>query len=159
MKALQTGVRRSEEIVPGPGHTASAVGNAGIDVVATTALILFIEEVSTRAVEHCLEAGEATVGVRVEVDHLAPARVGHALTVSCELVALKGRRLVFSSEVHQADTLVMKGGHHRVVVARERFMAGASARPGRLSARPDSDTIGPPAARAGTPGEGRQLEE
>ena len=76
MHEVQPGTSRCEDIVPGPHHTASAVGNAGIDVVATTALILFLEEVSHGAIAHGLEPGEATVGVRVEVDHLAPARVG-----------------------------------------------------------------------------------
>ena len=127
MQALQPGTTRSEDIVPGPQHTASAVGNAGIDVVATTALILFIEEVSHGAVEQRLDPGEATVGVRVAVDHLAPARVGSSLRVCCELAEIRGRRLIFSCEVHQAGVLVMRGCHHRVVVVRDRFMAGAQA--------------------------------
>ena len=119
MQAMPLGAARCEDIVPGPQHTASAVGNAGIDVVATTALILFIEEVSHAAIASCLDPGEATVGVRVEVDHLAPARVGAALD------AVRGRRLMFSCRVHQAGVLVMTGRHHRAVVDRGRFMADA----------------------------------
>ena len=127
MQELQPGTSKSEDFVPGPQHTASAVGNAGIDVVATTALILFLEEVSHGAVAHGLEAGEATVGVRVEVDHLAPARVGSTLGVRCELVEIRGRRLIFSCEVRQSGALVMSGFHHRVVVSRDRFMSDAQA--------------------------------
>ena len=125
MQALQPGIAKSVDIVPAPRHTASAVGNAGIDVVATTALILFIEETSHGAIEQRLDPGEATVGVRVEVDHLAPARVAHVLSVCSELAEIRGRRLVFVCEVHQAGVLVMKGFHHRVVVVRDRFMADA----------------------------------
>ena len=127
MQELQPGTSTSEDIVPEPRHTASAVGNAGIDVVATTALILFLEEVSHGAVAHALEAGEATVGVRVEVDHLAPARVGSTLSVRCELTELRGRRLIFSCEVRQSGVLVMSGFHHRVVVNRDHFMTDAQA--------------------------------
>lgn len=125
MQALQPGIAKRADIVPAPHHSASAVGNAGIDVVATTALILFIEETSHGVVAQHLDPGEATVGVRVEVDHLAPARVGQVLNVRCELAETRGRRLVFACEVHQAGTLVMKGCHHRVVVLRDRFMAEA----------------------------------
>ena len=127
MQALRPGTTGSEDIVPGSRHTASAVGNAGIDVVATTALILFLEEVSHAAVAHGLDAGEATVGVRVEVDHLAPARVGSVLGVRCELTGIRGRRLIFSCEVRQAGVLIMRGFHHRVVVDRSRFMTDAQA--------------------------------
>ena len=127
MQHLQPGIAGREDIVPEAHHTASAVGNAGIDVVATTALILFLEEVSHRAVAPHLDPGEATVGVRVAVDHLAPARIGEVLSVRCELARLRGRRLVFSCEVRQAEVLVMRGCHHRVIVDRSRFMADAQA--------------------------------
>ena len=127
MQALHPGTTGIEDILPGPHHTASAVGNDGIDVVATTALILFLEEVSHGAVAHGLEDGEATVGVRVEVDHLAPARVGSVISVRCELTEIRGRRLIFSCEVRQSGVLVMKGHHHRAVVDRNRFMTDAQA--------------------------------
>ena len=127
MQALLPGASRSEDIVPELRHTASAAGNAGIDVVATTALILFLEEVSHGAVAHALDPGEATVGVRVEVDHLAPARVGTTLSVRCELTEIRGRRLIFSCEVSQSGVPVMRGFHHRSVVNRDRFMNGAQA--------------------------------
>ena len=129
MQALKVGTAKSEEIIPRSHHTASAVGNDGIDVVATTALILFVEEVSHGAVAHGLEDGEATVGVRVEVDHLAPARVGSVISVRCELSEIRGRRLIFSCEVRQSGVLVMSGFHHRVVVDRDRFMTAAQAAP------------------------------
>ncbi len=129
MRALRPGISRSVNIVPEARHTASAVGNAGIDVVATTALILFLEEVSHDAIAHALESAEATVGVRVEVDHLAPARVGSALDVRCELTEIRGRRLIFSCEVHQSGVLVMAGFHHRAVVNRDRFMTDAQSTP------------------------------
>ena len=125
MQALQVGTANREEIMPRSHHTASAVGNAGIDVVATTALILFLEDVSHSAVAHGLEDGEATVGVRVEVDHLAPARVGTLISVRCELSEIRGRRLIFSCELHQSGDLIMKGYHHRAVVDRHRFMTEA----------------------------------
>ena len=126
MKGLRAEIRRSEDFVPRPEHTASAAGNPHIDVVATTALILFIEAVCDDLARPGYDRGEATVGVRVEVDHLAPARVGIPVEVSCELTEVDGRRLVFAAEVRQAGTLVMKGYHHRVVVAHERFSAAGS---------------------------------
>ena len=121
MLPIEPGTRSSIEVLPRPEHAASALGNAGVDVVATTALILFIEEASGGLSSPYYEDGEATVGVRVEVDHVAPASIGVPVRVSAELLETKGRRLIFANEVHQGDTLVMKGFHHRSVVLMKHF--------------------------------------
>ena len=121
MKPIEPGTRSRLEVIPQPQHAASSMGNRGVDVVATTALILFIEEASGSLSSPYYEAGEATVGVRVEVDHIAPAKVGVAVAVDAQLLEVKGRRLIFANEVHQGETLVMKGFHHRSVVLMKDF--------------------------------------
>jgi 2-hydroxychromene-2-carboxylate isomerase/predicted thioesterase len=123
MKPVQSGISTTFEIVPGAGDTASAVGNAGIDVVATTALILFIEKASDDLVTPYYEPGEATVGTRIEVDHRAPARPGAPLRVTARLEQIRGRRLMFANEVRQDATVVMKGFHHRSLVRMRDFSA------------------------------------
>ena len=85
MKPLQSGIETKVEIVPRPDDTASAVGNVGIDVIATTTLILYIETACDQLIAPYYESGEATVGTRVEVDHLAPVRIGTPIQVSAKL--------------------------------------------------------------------------
>ena len=121
MRSISPGASRARAFVAQTRNTAAALGNVGIDVVATTALILYIEDVCDELLRPYYEAGEATVGARVEVDHLAPAQVGVPLTVSIELMEVKGRRLIFAAEVRQGESLVMKGFHHRAVVPMDQF--------------------------------------
>jgi len=121
MLPIEPGTRVSIQVVPRPEHAASALGNEGVDVTATTALILFIEEASGGLSAPYYEDGEATVGVRVEVDHVAPAKIGMAVRISAQLLETKGRRLIFANEIYQGDTLVMKGFHHRTVVLMTSF--------------------------------------
>jgi len=116
MKPLQTGITTTIEIVPRADDTASAVGNAGIDVVSTTTLILYIETAGDQLVAPYYEPGEATVGTRVEVDHLAPARVESPVHVTATLEQIRGRRLVFATEIRQDNTMIISGFHHRSVV-------------------------------------------
>ena len=116
MKPLQPGIETKVEIVPRPDDTAAAVGNAGIDVIATTTLILYIETACDQLVAPYYESGEATVGTRVEVDHLAPARIGAPVQVSAKLEQVRGRRLIFANDIRQGTTSVMSGYHHRNVV-------------------------------------------
>lgn len=121
VRPISSGAGLSRELTARTEHTAAALGNVGIDVVATTVLILYIEDVCNELLEPHYEAGEATVGARVEVDHLAPAQITVPLEVSVELIETKGRRLIFSAEVRQEGKLVMKGFHHRAVVDIDRF--------------------------------------
>lgn len=116
MKSLDPGIATTIEMVPRADDTASALGNAGIDVVSTTTLILYIEKASDELVAPYYEPAEATVGTRVEVDHVAPARLGSPVHVTARLEQISGRRLIFANEVRQAETLIMSGFHHRNVV-------------------------------------------
>lgn len=121
MRNPEPGLSRRKSITPEKNHTAAALGNPGIEVTATTALILFIEEVSSELLIPYLDDGEGSVGVRVEVDHLAPAVVGKPVSITTVVDAIHKRRVIFSAEVHQSDTLVMKGFHHRAVIATKVF--------------------------------------
>jgi 2-hydroxychromene-2-carboxylate isomerase/predicted thioesterase len=126
------GTRFEHEVTPSAGDTAAAFGNEGVEAVATPALIGFIEQTCHLLLEPYYEPGERTVGVRVEVDHLAPARIGQTVTLSAELLAVEGRRLVFAVEVAQAGRKVMRGRHtRRLVFAVEVAQAGRKVMRGR----------------------------
>ena len=73
MRPVSVGSRRRQTFSPSPDDTAGAIGNLGIDAVATITLIRYIETVSYELVRPYYEDGEATVGTRVDVEHVAPA--------------------------------------------------------------------------------------
>lgn len=125
MKPLEPGITTTMEIVPRADDTAAAAGNPGIDVVATTALILYIETTCDQLLAPYYEPGEATVGTRVEVDHLAPAKLESPVHVSATLEQIRSRRLMFATEIRQGDTLIMSGFHHRNVVKKGDFSKAA----------------------------------
>jgi len=112
--------------MPTVAHTAAAAGNTGVEVVATTQLILFFEEASHLAVKGFYEPGEVTVGTKVDVEHLAPAHIGIPLVVTAEFLAMQGRRIDFACEARQDEKLVMKGTHQRAVVSLSRFLGSGA---------------------------------
>ena len=122
MKDIPLGHVNTLEIMPEERHTASAVGNIGVNVVSTPSLIGFIEQTSHRAILPFVEEGEVSVGTRVEVDHLAAAYVGQMIATSARIAAVEGRRITFEVEARQGDRLVMKGRHGRAIVSRERLL-------------------------------------
>jgi 2-hydroxychromene-2-carboxylate isomerase/predicted thioesterase len=108
---------------PDETNTAAAIGNTGIAVVSTPHVIALLEEASHRCVRAYFEEGEASVGTRVNVAHLAPAYAGKPVQARATLTQVNGRRLSFDVVAEQAGTVVMTGSHERALVRTEKFQA------------------------------------
>lgn len=109
-------------VVPGPESTAAQIGNTGVVVVSSPYLVGMLEEASHRAVRDLYENGEATVGTRIDVSHVAPAFPGQEIVAQAYLDAVDGRRLRFAVRALQGGREVMHGTHERVVVQLDRFL-------------------------------------
>jgi len=127
MKPVPLGLANRHEIVPPASHTAAAVGNAGVEVVGTPFLVGYFEIAAHRAILPFCEEGEATVGTRIEVDHLAAALPGKPVVAEAHVVAVDGRRIRFEVEVRQGERVLMKGHHGRAIVRLDRLLARAAA--------------------------------
>jgi predicted thioesterase len=125
MKPIPLDRSNTVEIMPQPQHTAAAMGNPGVDVVGTPALIGYLEVASHQAILPSCEAGEATVGTRVEVDHVAPAFLGMPVVATARVVAVEGRRITFAVEARQDGRVVLAGRHGRAVVDLARLLGRA----------------------------------
>jgi predicted thioesterase len=77
------------------------------------------------AVAGDLDPGETTVGMRAQLDHLAPVGVGSSVRAEVTLERIEGRRLVFTATVVDDAGLVAVGKITRVVVRREEFLEKA----------------------------------
>ena len=121
MRDIPIGESHIEIFYPQKQHLASALGNHGVDVVATTALILFFEATSNNLVAPYYERQEVSVGTHVKVDHVAPAMSSMPISVSAVLANRQGRKLEFQLEAKQNDKLIMSGEHHRAVISDMRF--------------------------------------
>ena len=129
MKAPPLGHLGIYRVLPGPAHSAAAVGNTGVAVVATPALILYLEQASFRALETFLEPGEASVGVVVDVEHLAAAVPGRLVVAEARVTGVDGRRVVFAVEARQGETLIMRGRHERRAILLDRFLQRQGLKP------------------------------
>jgi fluoroacetyl-CoA thioesterase len=105
----------------GDADTAIALRSGSVPVLGTPRVVGLCEEASCLAVEGELEEGQTTVGMRVQLDHLAPSGVGASVTAEAALEKVEGRRLVFTVSVNDDQGLVAAGKITRVVVDAERF--------------------------------------
>ena len=91
-------------------------------MLATPRMIALCEEATVNAVAGRLQPGETSVGVRVQIDHLAPTAVGDDVEADAKLERIVGRRLVFAVSVADERGLVAAGKLTRAVVDREWFL-------------------------------------
>lgn len=120
--ALGPGLHGSAKLVVGEADTAIAMKSGDVPVLATPRLIALCEEASVAAVADQVPPGQTTVGMRVQVDHLAPTIVGSAVAAEATLERIEGRRLTFTVTVNDTCGLVAAGKVTRVVVETERFL-------------------------------------
>ncbi len=108
--------------------TAEHFGNAGVRVLATPVLCGLFEQSALEAVRDGLDAGEATVGTRLEIEHLAATPLGMTVSIRARLEEIDRRRLRFAIEARDTQELVARGSHERFVVDLARFLEKAEAK-------------------------------
>lgn len=136
MRPVSVGASARFEIVPDDGHTAAAIGNTGVAVVATPALVGFLEQASHLVIRSAFDRGEASVGTRLEIDHVAPAFPGLRICAVATVTAVERRSVRFDVAIEQDGRTIMRGRHDRSVVDLARFLGKQPAPASAAQARP-----------------------
>ena len=121
-KTVYAGLNREETFLVMEEHAAASVGSGGSRVLATPWMIAFMERVAYRLLAEHLGAGESSVGVLVNVRHLAPTPVGTSVQVQAEVSEMKGSRVTFTVQARDQDEVIGEGSHQRVVIDEARFL-------------------------------------
>jgi len=94
------------------------------EVFATGFLVGFLEWACIKAINQHLDWPlEQTVGTHIDVSHEAATPPGLEVTATVELIAIEGKRLIFSVEAHDGIDLISTGRHERFVINKEKFDA------------------------------------
>ncbi len=123
MKPVEPGLRHAGSVRAKPSDLASAIGNAGVDVVSSPATIGYLEMACVRAVEYLFEPGEASVGAGFEFRHVGAANLELPLDTVVTLLEVDGNMLTFDCLASQAGRPIMTGHHVRAVIDLERLLA------------------------------------
>lgn len=123
MADLKPGLVGEAVLVVQANHTASHLGSGGVEVLATPVMIALMEEAARTSVDPKLEPGQMSVGINLNVSHLAATPIGMRVTARTELVAVDGRRLTFQVEAFDEREKIGEGSHSRAVINLDRFMA------------------------------------
>jgi fluoroacetyl-CoA thioesterase len=121
LSRVTPGLTGTAEVVVGPEHTAPFVGSGRIAVLATPVMINVIEAAALAAVEHLLPAGHQSLGIHLDVSHVAATPIGLRVTATAEVVKVEGRTITFRVEARDDVEPIGGGTHQRVVVSVARF--------------------------------------
>ena len=128
--AVQVGIRGEKIFVVSEEMLASRVGSGLVNVFATPSMIAAIENTAAMSVQPELEEGKTTVGISINVSHVAATPLGMEVRVETELTeaASNGRVMTFKVTCYDEAGLIGEGTHQRAVVDRARFESKAAAK-------------------------------
>jgi fluoroacetyl-CoA thioesterase len=97
------------------------------DVFSTPAMIGLMEYTCVLLVAAYLDENEQTVGIHVDVRHMAPTKIGQSVTVTTELLEVKDNKLRFAlSAVNDQGVKIGEGTHRRALIDIKQFAPGPS---------------------------------
>jgi predicted thioesterase len=120
---IAPGLQGTVELVVGEEHTAPSIGSGKVRVLATPVMINLIEAAALKAIEHLLQPGYQSLGIHLDVHHVAATPVGMRARAIAEVMKVDGRRVTFKVEARDEKDLIGHGTHERVVVNVAKFDA------------------------------------
>lgn len=119
---LRVGMTAQVEKIVGEDDTAVKFGSGGVKVFATPMMIALMENAALNAVDPYLEDGFATVGLSLNVKHIAATPVGMKVTGKAELVEIEGKKLTFKVEAFDEQEKIGEGIHERYIIELSKFL-------------------------------------
>jgi fluoroacetyl-CoA thioesterase len=118
-----------DELIPGLCCTQTFVTTLEMrarqlarDVFSTPAMIGLMERTCVELAEPYLDENEQTVGIHVDVRHLAATDIGQSVTVIAELLEVKGNKLRYAvTAINDQDVKFGDGTHRRAVINTTQF--------------------------------------
>ncbi|HXF41278.1 MAG TPA: thioesterase family protein [Blastocatellia bacterium] len=101
------------------------------EVFGTPIMIYQMENTAAAAIQEYLPEGWITVGVVVNVKHLAATPVGAKVTTRAEVIEVRENTIKFTVEAHDGFEKIGEGTHVRAAVEMERFLRRVHTKTGR----------------------------
>ena len=120
---VTVGMQGASEQVVTEQLLATAVGSGLVRVFATPMMIAGMEGTAAAAVAEALADGKTTVGLLVQVSHVAATPLGMTVRFEAEVteISANGKVLTFRVAAYDEAGLIGEGTHQRAIVDRARF--------------------------------------
>lgn len=123
MEDITPGLQGTRETTVSTEQTARHLGSGGIDVFATPAMISLMEGAAVNAIDPMLRDGQASVGIEVNVKHLAATPQGKHVRAEAEVTEVDRRKVFFTVRAYDEHELIGEGTHVRFVIDLDKYNA------------------------------------
>src|SRR5262245_575687 len=127
---VQIGVTGTQQIEVTREMTVGHFHEGMPEVYGTPIMIYHMEDTAGSAIQELLPEGWISVGVVVNVKHLAATPVGARVTTRAEVIEVGDHTITFKVEAHDGFEKIGEGTHVRAPVEMERFMKKVKAKSG-----------------------------
>src|SRR5690349_11829072 len=125
---IPVGASATQEIVVSRDMTVAHFHEHMPEVYGTPIMIYHMENTAASAIQEYLPEGWVTVGVVVNVKHLAATPVGAKVITRAEVIEVGDNTIKFAVEAHDGFEKIGEGIHVRAPVEMERFMKKVNAK-------------------------------
>jgi predicted thioesterase len=120
-------------------HAVEFAGDGMPAVVSTPNIVGFLERTARQTIAPHLDAGERSVGIELDIRHLAPTPVGQTIHCTARVIAVDGGKISFQIEARDEQEVIVRGLHKRAVIRLESFSRRVSAKAGQTGQAGQTD--------------------
>jgi fluoroacetyl-CoA thioesterase len=121
MRNVPVGTKGSYTITVGENDLASRLDATLPHVMATRVIVGMMELAAMDAIRPFLDAGEGSVGVAIDIQHIAATPPGHQVRANAEVIKSEGKRLEFKVTAADETEEIGSGVHRRAVIDSAKF--------------------------------------
>ncbi|MGQ9484057.1 MAG: thioesterase family protein [Desulfosoma sp.] len=122
-EGLTVGMKKELTLKTLPEHSAQRFFHNLPNVFATPFLGGLMEQVCAALIDEHLEPGMQSVGMSMDLKHLAPTPLGMEIKVVCEVTAIEGRKVIFKVEAFDEVEKIGEATHGRFLIKADKFNA------------------------------------
>lgn len=102
--------------------TAQIVGSGSLLVYATPCMVALMEGAACEAIAPCLSEEKTSVGIELNISHLAATPVGLEVRATAEVTQIDKSIITFRVEAFDESGKIGEGTHKRAVVTTQKFL-------------------------------------
>lgn len=104
------------------GDTALEVGSGSLRVYATPCMAALMEGAACEALDSCLSEEQTTVGIELNLKHVAATPVGMEVRAEAEVTAVEGKIITFAITAYDEAGKIGEAEHKRAIVNSQKFL-------------------------------------
>lgn len=102
--------------------TALEVGSGSLLVYATPCMVALMEGAACEAIAEAIPEKKTTVGIGLNISHLAATPVGMEVRAEAAVTAVDGNIVTFTVTAYDEAEKIGEGTHKRAIVTAQRFL-------------------------------------